>query len=126
MLTVSPISDRTEVARLFAAHDLPLTEDSLAVGAKDGDAVAGCGLFTLKGLELTLLAVDYPADDPILCDLITRAVMNYGANRGALDCALGENAPKDALLSLGFLEREDQQEMNIRHVFTTCTHCHHK
>lgn len=126
MITVKPVQETETVNELFASCGVPLPEGGMAVEATDGAKRVGCGLFSLVECDLTLLYVDFPADDPLLCDLIARGVMNYGIHRGALICELGEQAPKAALVSLGFLSSAEETSMNIVRVFTECTHCHHE
>ena len=124
MIAVSPIRNREAVRALFDRYHISFDEYSQAVEARSDETPVGHGLFTLRGNELTLQYVDYPAEDPTLCDLITRAVMNYGVNRGVIDCDLGPQAPKAALFSLGFLSSMEESCMNIIRVFTHCTACH--
>ena len=124
MITVSPIKDERAVRALFDKHGIAFSDVCAAVCAIEGGVEVGCGLFALDGRDLTLLFVDFPETDVEICELITRAVMNYGVNRGTLDCGLGPASPKATLVSLGFIPDDTATSMNIIHVFTHCTHCH--
>lgn len=123
MIVVSPMKDIEEVKQRFDHCRIAYTDGCMSVQAIEDGAPVGFGLFTLAERELTLLYVDYPESDPAVCDLITRAVMNYGVNRGALECEIGPMAPKKALVALGFIPDETAVSMNIVYVFTHCTHC---
>ena len=123
MVTVSPEKSAQRIDERFTAHGLALRDGRMAVVAFEGEKEVGYGLFSLVGTELTLLFVQYPKDDLYLCDLIARSVMNYGANRGAFDCLLGEKAPKSEFVAFGFIPDAETNTVNIIHTFTMCTHC---
>lgn len=124
MILVSPVKGTDSVKQMFDRFQIPFADGCMAVQVLEDDRPVGCGLFSLVERELVLLYVGYPAEDPEVCDLVTRAVMNYGINRGALECELGPQAPKEALVALGFIPDLSATSMNIVHVFTHCTHCH--
>ena len=124
MIVVSPMKESESIKQAFDRFQIAYSDGCMAVQALEDDRTVGYGLFSLVERDLTLLYVDYPASDPAVCDLVTRAVMNYGINRGALECEIGPEAPVKALVSLGFIPDESATSMNIVYVFTHCTHCH--
>lgn len=123
MVTVKPAPSAEKTEELFRTYRIPSCEGQMAMIAYDGDREVGCGLFSLVDSQLTLLFVDYPKNDLFLCDLISRGVMNYGANRGALDCDLVESAPKAEFVAFGFIPDLSASSVNIIRTFTMCTHC---
>ena len=93
MIEVTPAKSEQEVDIIFKQHGIATREGAMAMKAVENGKEVGSAAFTMIGGELTLLSVIYPHDDIYVCDLVSRAVMNYGVNRGALFCELAEKAP---------------------------------
>ncbi len=123
MVEVRPSKSKEEIEKIFELHGIDLCEGAMACNAIENGRVVGSAVFSLVNTELTLLSVIYPKDDIYICDLVSRAVMNYGANRNALYCELGEKVPKMEFLSFGFIENINETSVNIIKTFTMCTNC---
>ncbi len=123
MIEVRPSKNAEEIKAIFALHGIELCEGAMAMNAIENGKVVGSAVFSSIGDKLTLLSVIYPPDDIYVCDLVSRAVMNYGANRDAMYCELGESAPKKEFLMFGFIENIDETSVNIIKTFTMCTNC---
>ena len=123
VVNVRPVQSDEEIVGLFKEHNIELCQGAMAMIAIEKGNQVGSAVFQLLNGELTLLSVDYPEKDYVLCDLISRGVMNYGVNRGVLYCNLGEKAPKAEFLMLGFIKDMSETSVNIIRTFTMCTHC---
>ena len=123
MVRVTPAKNQEEIKSYFELHDVDLCDGANAVIAVENDNVVGSAVFSLVGTELTLLSVKYPKNDLYICDLTSRAVMNYGVNRGAYFCELGEKAPFSEFVAFRFIENAKETSVNIIKTFTMCTNC---
>ena len=123
MVRVTPAKNQEEVKDYFDAHGIEMCDGANAVVAIENDSVVGSAVFSLVGTDLTLLSVKYPKKDLYICDLTSRAVMNYGVNRGALYCELGEKAPYAEFVAFGFIKNAEETSVNIIRTFTMCTNC---
>lgn len=102
-----------------------ITDHANAMIAEDcntGDKV-GYSKFEICDGRFTLFDIVPAEKDIWLCDLITRATMNYAVNRNILVCNLDKSAPKHAFKLLRYIENEDIGEINIIHLFTMCKNC---
>lgn len=102
-----------------------ITDHANAMIAEDcntGEKV-GYSKFEIDDGKFTLFDVVPAEKDIWLCDLITRATMNYAVNRNILVCNLDKSAPKHAFKLLRYIENEDIGEINIIHLFTMCKNC---
>lgn len=126
MIEVKPSKSQEEINAIFKLHGIELCDGAMSVNAIENGKVVGSAVFSMIGTELTLLSVIYPSDDIYVCDLVSRAVMNYGVNRGAMYCELGESAPKKEFLAFGFIENINDTSVNIIKTFTMCTNCKKK
>ena len=102
-----------------------ITDSANAMIAEDcdtGDKV-GYSKFEICDGRFTLFDIVPAEKDIWLCDLITRATMNYAVNRNILVCNLDKSAPKHAFKLLRYIENEDIGEINIIHLFTMCKNC---
>ncbi len=102
-----------------------ITDTANAMIAEDCDTndKVGHSKFEIADGKFTLFDVVPAEKDIWLCDLITRATMNYAVNRNILICNLDENAPKHAFKLLRYIENEEITEINIIHLFTMCKNC---
>lgn len=123
VIEVKPAKSEQEVDIIFKQHGIATREGAMAMKAVENGKEVGSAAFTMIGNELTLLSVIYPKDDIYVCDLVSRAVMNYGVNRGAMYCELAEKAPVKEFLTLGFIKSTDETSVNIIKTFTMCTNC---
>lgn len=102
-----------------------ITDYANAMIAEDCDKgeTVGYSKFEIDDGKFTLFDVVPAEKDIWLCDLITRATMNYAVNRNILICNLAEGSPKHAFKLLRYIENEDIGEINIIHLFTMCKNC---
>ena len=123
MVRVTPVKSQEEIEKYFDLHSVELCDGANVMVAIENDTVVGSAVFSLVGTDLTLLSVNYPKNDLYICDLTSRAVMNYGVNRGALFCELGEKAPFAEFVAFRFIENAKETSVNIIKTFTMCTNC---
>ncbi len=123
MVTVKPLKDADSISQMFDAHSIELCDGAVAMIAVEGDKEVGSAVFSMIGTELTVLSVKYPKEDIYICDLVSRAVMNYGVNRGAMFCEIVPTAPVKEFYLLGFIKSVDETSIDIIKTFTMCTKC---
>lgn len=123
MVAVIPAKNQEEIAETFKEHNIELCDGAMAMIARVGDEKVGSAVFSIVNNEMTLLSVLYPKEDIGLCDLISRAAMNYGVNRNIMYCELGEKAPKKEFYTLGFIKNSEETTIDIIKTFTLCTNC---
>ncbi len=125
MVRVKPV-DEQEIELYFKQHNIEICDGAMAMVAIEGENTVGSAVFSLTEDKLTLLSVIYPEKDLFICDLTSRAVMNYGVNRGKLYCELGEKAPYKEFVLFGFIKSAEEKSVNIIKTFTMCTNCKNK
>lgn len=123
MVRVTPVKTQEEINKYFELHGVEICDGACAMIAIENDAVVGSAVFSLTDDELKLLSVIYPKNDLFICDLTSRAVMNYGVNRGKLYCELGDKAPIKEFIAFRFIQNAEDRSVNIIKTFTMCTNC---
>ncbi len=125
MVRVKPVNVH-EIEEYFKLHNVEICDGAMAMVALEGEERVGSAVFSITENNLTLLSVQYPEKDLFICDLTSRAVMNYGVNRGKLYCELGEKAPFKEFVLFGFIKNAEEKTINIIKTFTMCTNCKNK
>lgn len=121
MIHVKPATSE-QIAEIF---DNTLFEGANAMIATDTETgeIVGHSKFSIINGIFTIYDVSPAEKDIWLCDLISRATMNYAINRGTLLCNLDKAAPKSAFLLLRYIENEQTDCINIIQLFTMCKNC---
>ena len=121
MIHVKPATSE-QIAEIF---DNTLFEGANAMIATDTETgeIVGHSKFSIINGIFTIYDVSPAEKDIWLCDLISRATMNYAINRGILLCNLDNAAPKNAFLLLRYIENEQTDCINIIQLFTMCKNC---
>lgn len=122
MITVLPVEDIEIKKSLYAKHMLKCASTSMAVSASDGDKQLGYGLFDLND-ERFLLYVLEPMDDKWLADGVLRSALHVSHHRGIDWAFYDEIAPVELIRSLGFIENDEKQTLDIGKLFSSCRNC---
>lgn len=121
MIHVRPAKDE-EIKKLYSDGIFDGANAMIADDIESGKSV-GYSKFSISDGKFTLTDVSPAEKDIWLCDLITRATMNYAVNRNILICKLTDQAPKHAFKLLKYIENEQISKINIIHLFTMCKNC---
>ena len=121
MIHVKPATSE-QIAEIF---DNTLFEGANAMIATDTETgeIVGHSKFSIINGIFTIYDVSPAEKDIWLCDLISRATMNYAINRGIILCNLHGNSPKDAFKLLRYIENDEDDCINIINLFTMCKNC---
>ena len=121
MIHVKPAS-REQIAEIFNNNLFDGANAMIATDTETGEVV-GYSKFSIINGVFTIYDVSPAEKDIWLCDLISRATMNYAVNRGILLCNLDKAAPKRAFLLLRYIDNEQIDCINIIQLFTMCKNC---
>ena len=121
MIHVKPATSK-QIAEIFDNNLFDGANAMIATDTETGEVV-GHSKFSIIDGVFTIHDVCPSEKDIWLCDLISRATMNYAINRGILLCNLDKVAPKGAFLLLRYIENEQTDCINIIQLFTMCKNC---
>ncbi|MBQ3564430.1 MAG: hypothetical protein IJO58_04830 [Clostridia bacterium] len=121
MIHVKPATGE-QIAEIFDNNLFDGANAMIATDTETGEVV-GHSKFSIIDGVFTIHDVCPSEKDIWLCDLISRATMNYAINRGILLCNLDKVAPKGAFLLLRYIENEQTDCINIIQLFTMCKNC---
>ena len=121
MIHVKPATNE-QIAEIFDNNIFDGANAMIATDTDTGEFV-GYSKFSIINGVFMLYEVSPAEKDIWLCDLISRATMNYAINRGIILCSLDKEAPKSAFLLLRYIENEQTDCINIIQLFTMCKNC---
>ena len=121
MIHVKPATGE-QIAEIFDNNLFDGANAMIATDTETGEVV-GHSKFSIIDGVFTIHDVCPSEKDIWLCDLISRATMNFAINRGILLCNLDKVAPKGAFLLLRYIENEQTDCINIIQLFTMCKNC---
>ena len=122
MITVLPVKDGSRLAALFAAAGLKQTADAAAVEAMDGEESLGYCLFGLDDKRIEVRALE-PAADRYMADGLLRSALHVAVTRGVMAAFYADTAPLKLLKSLGFIKNDENRELDIDKLFSSCQNC---
>ncbi len=120
MLRFIPVNGREAAEKLFGEYGVEFLDGAAGYEAFDGEKKIGACLFRIVGAAAEILLID-PATDIMLCDALTRSVINYAAGRGAFAVSCRGEKEKKTLRALGFMG--DGDDLDIFSVMSGCKHC---
>ena len=121
MIHVKPATN-DQIAEIFDNNIFEGANAMIATDTETGEVVGHSKFSIINGI-FTIYDVSPAEKDIWLCDLISRATMNYAINRGIILCNLDKNAPKGAFSLLRYIENELIDCINIIQLFTMCKNC---
>lgn len=122
MITVLPVEDRVRLQELYVKENQPLTDSAAAVEARDGEESLGYCLFAIGEGEITVTALT-PAEDRFMADGVLRSALHVAVTRGIPAAYYAQGAPAELLASLGFIKNDENRELDIGKLFSSCQNC---
>ncbi|MBR4910623.1 MAG: hypothetical protein IKZ47_04805 [Clostridia bacterium] len=119
MISVAPLTDKTEIASFYKTANLEPAESAGCVVARSGEEVLGFCLYDLYEKGITVRYIT-PRDDLSLADGILRSALHVAASRSAMD-ARYEGEENEILFSkLGFVLDKNDRKLDIDKLFRGC------
>ncbi|MCI8360075.1 MAG: hypothetical protein HFE86_01900 [Clostridiales bacterium] len=122
MITVLPVEDKARLEALYQKEKLPLTPGSAAVEARDGEESLGYCLFEVGEGHITVTALT-PETDRYMADGALRSALHVAVTRGIPAAYYADTAPVQLLTSLGFIKNDENRELDIGKLFSSCQNC---
>lgn len=122
MIEIHPLRDKEKLAKLYVDSNVKMNENSMAVVCADGDDVLGFCLFDMLADSLVVHSLE-PQNDLMLSDGILRSALHVGVENGIMSAFYSENAPKDVFSKLKFIKNEENRELNVDKLFSSCKNC---
>lgn len=122
MIEIHPLRDKEKLAKLYVDSNVKMNENSMAVVCADGDDVLGFCLFDMLADSLVVHSLE-PQNDLMLLDGILRSALHVGVENGIMSAFYSENAPKDVFSKLKFIKNEENRELNVDKLFSSCKNC---
>ncbi len=122
MIEIHPLRDKEKLAKLYVENKVKMNEDSMAVVCADSDEVLGFCLFDMLENSLVIHSLD-PKNDLILVDGILRSALHVGVENGIMSAFYSENAPEDVFSKLKFIKNNENKELNVDKLFSSCKNC---
>lgn len=122
MIEIHPLREKDKLAKLYVESNVKMNENSMAVVCADGDDVLGFCLFDMLADSLVVHSLE-PQDDLYLADGILRSALHVGVENGIVSAFYSENAPKDVFSKLKFIKNEENRELNVDKLFSSCKNC---
>lgn len=122
MITVLPVENPERLAALYEAAGLVQPADGGGVEAKDGEESLGYCLYRFNEEAMTVLALE-PAADRLMADGVLRSALHVAVTRGIPAAYYGDTAPVQLFRSLGFIKNDENRELDIGKLFSSCKNC---
>jgi N-acetylglutamate synthase-like GNAT family acetyltransferase len=119
MITVCPIKDKSEIARIFSENGFSVNEKSGAVVAENKGEVLGRCLYYLDEKSIVILSVE-PKEDLMMADGILRSALHVAAERSAMDAFYDVAADEQLFEKLGFIKSKSERRLDIDKLFGGC------
>lgn len=122
MITVLPVENPERLAALYKEAGLVQPADGGGVEAKDGEESLGYCLYRFNEEAMTVLALE-PASDRLMADGVLRSALHVAVTRGIPAAYYGDTAPVQLFRSLGFIKNDENRELDIGKLFSSCKNC---
>ena len=122
MIALAPISDKSEINRLFLENGLEFTEFSGCVKAKCGEEVLGFCLYDLDKTGIVIYKI-IPENDLMLADGILRSTLHVAAERSIMNAFYSGEDTESLCDKLGFIVDRVEKRLNINKLFESCCSC---
>ena len=122
MIALAPISDKSEINRLFLENGLEFTEFSGCVKAKCGEEVLGFCLYDLDKTGIVIYKI-IPENDLMLADGILRSTLHVAAERSIMNAFYSGEDTESLCDKLGFIVDSEEKRLNINKLFESCCSC---
>ena len=122
MIALAPISDKSEINRLFLENGLEFTEFSGCGKAKCGEEVLGFCLYDLDKTGIVIYKI-IPENDLMLADGILRSTLHVAAERSIMNAFYSGEDTESLFDKLGFIVDWGEKRLNINKLFESCCSC---
>jgi hypothetical protein len=122
MIEIHPLREKDKLAKLYVESNVKMNENSMAVVCADGEDVLGFCLFDMLADSLVVHSLE-PQNNLMLLDGILRSALHVGVENGIMSAFYSENAPKDVFSKLKFIKNEENRELNVDKLFSSCKNC---
>ena len=122
MIVLAPISDKSEINRMFLENGLEFTEFSGCVKAKCGEEVLGFCLYDLDKNGIVIYKI-IPENDLMLADGILRSTLHVAAERSIMNAFYSGEDTESLCDKLGFIVDGGEKRLNINKLFESCCSC---
>ena len=122
MIVLAPISDKSEINRLFLENGLEVTEFSGCVKAKCGEEVLGFCLYDLDKNGIVIYKI-IPENDLMLADGILRSTLHVAAERSIMNAFYSGEDIEKLCDRLGFIKNREEKRLDIGKLFESCCSC---
>lgn len=106
MVFYRPITDRTEILKLFPTAPLPTDKIVGAYIAEEKGAFCGKCMVEVDGQSCAISQLSVPNGDVLLAEGLLRSALHFAGNRNAYTAVCRESAFRETLLLLGFTEED--------------------
>ena len=122
MLSLAPMSDKTEIAKIFAEKGIAYNDSCGCVTALCKNELLGLCLYETNREKMTVLYLE-PLNDIALADGILRSTLHVAAERGIMNTFYAETLPEDFLDKIGFIKEKSEKRLDIDKLFKSCCGC---
>ena len=122
MIALAPISDKSEINRLFLENGLEFTEFSGCVKAKCGEEVLGFCLYSLDKSGIVIYKI-VPENDLKLADGIVISTLHVAAERSIMNAFYSGEDIEKLCDRLGFIKNREEERLDINKLFESCCSC---
>ena len=112
MIRLIPLEKGEQLNALLNEHALSYDETVHGYISADSSLNAHC-VFSLNKYEVELLAIRFDCDDPLIPELLLRAVASYAAGRSGYIFSIDRSLAASFLPTLNALHFEQKQEKYI-------------
>lgn len=122
MIEIHPLRDSVKLAELYRSANIKMCDGSMAVVASDREEILGFCLFEMYSDNILIHALE-PKEDAYFADGILRSALHVGVENGKSLAFYSENAPENLFKMLKFIKNEDDRELNVEKLFSSCQSC---
>ncbi len=122
MIEIHPLREKDKLAKLYVENNVKMNKNSMAVVCADGNDILGFCLFDMLDTSLVVHSLE-PQNDLYLADGILRSALHVGVENRIMSASYSENAPKVVFSKLKFIKNEENRELNVDKLFSSCKNC---
>lgn len=121
MLTLFPLSDKTETEKIYLEKGFEFCENSGCLLCKEGENVLGLCLYELTKEKMSVNYIE-PETDIALADGILRSTLHVAAENGVMNAFYGDNIA-ELCRKLCFIKNAEEKRLDIDKLFRSCQSC---
>ena len=122
MIEIHPLREKDKLAVLYKEAGVVMNGNSMAVVMADGDDILGDCLFDMNE-DFIIVHCIKPEGDIMMADGILRSALHVGVQNGKMKAFYSETAPADLINKLGFVKDNENREINVEKLFSSCKSC---